>query len=76
MLIDIHLPSSNVLQFLLDEGGKVSVRPSGTEPKIKFYASIKSRPGAPLDEAQVAVGAELEQIRGDIQALLDEAAKG
>lgn len=71
---DINLPSSNVLQFLLDEGGKVSVRPSGTEPKIKFYASIKSRPGVPLDEAQVAVGAELEQIRGNIQTLLDEAA--
>jgi phosphoglucomutase len=71
---DINLPSSNVLQFLLDEGGKVSARPSGTEPKIKFYASIKSRPGVPLDEAKVAVGAELEQIRGDIQALLEQAA--
>ncbi len=72
---DINLPSSNVLQFLLDEGGKVSARPSGTEPKIKFYASIKSRPGVPLDEAKVAVGAELQQIQGDIQALLEEAAK-
>lgn len=70
---DIELPSSNVLQFLLDGGGKLSARPSGTEPKIKFYASIKSRPGLPLDEAKVAVGAELEQIRGDIATLMEAA---
>ncbi len=36
----IDLPSSNVLQFLTDDGGKVSVRPSGTEPKIKFYFGV------------------------------------
>lgn len=34
------LPKSNVLQYLLKSGSKVSVRPSGTEPKIKFYFSI------------------------------------
>jgi phosphoglucomutase len=34
------LPKSNVLQYLLESGSKVSVRPSGTEPKIKFYFSI------------------------------------
>ncbi len=33
-------PKSNVLQFLLEDGSKVSVRPSGTEPKIKFYFSV------------------------------------
>ena len=36
----IDLPVSNVLQFLLEDGSKVSVRPSGTEPKIKFYFSV------------------------------------
>jgi len=36
----IELPVSNVLQFLLEDGSKVSVRPSGTEPKIKFYFSV------------------------------------
>ena len=36
----IDLPKSNVLQFLLEDGSKVSVRPSGTEPKIKFYFSV------------------------------------
>ena len=38
---DIALPKSNVLQFFLEDGSKISVRPSGTEPKIKFYFSVK-----------------------------------
>lgn len=37
----IELPKSNVLQFFLEDGSKISVRPSGTEPKIKFYFSVK-----------------------------------
>jgi phosphoglucomutase len=36
----IDLPESNVLQFTTEEGSMVSVRPSGTEPKIKFYCSV------------------------------------
>ncbi len=35
------LESSNVLQFILEDGSKISARPSGTEPKIKFYFSVK-----------------------------------
>jgi len=38
---EIKLPKSNVLQFFLKDGSKISVRPSGTEPKIKFYFSVK-----------------------------------
>jgi len=38
---DINLPKSNVLQFILQDGTKISVRPSGTEPKIKFYVGVK-----------------------------------
>jgi len=37
---NIELPSSDVLQFALEDGGLITVRPSGTEPKIKFYASL------------------------------------
>ncbi len=37
----IDLPQSNVLQFFTENGSKVSVRPSGTEPKIKFYFGMK-----------------------------------
>jgi len=39
----LDLPKSNVLQFLLEDGSKISVRPSGTEPKIKFYFSVNGR---------------------------------
>ena len=37
---DLGLPSSNVMQFTLENGLKFTVRPSGTEPKIKFYFSV------------------------------------
>jgi len=38
----IDLPKSDVLQFFLEDGSKISMRPSGTEPKIKFYFSVRS----------------------------------
>ena len=37
---NIELPKSNVLQFITEDGSKISARPSGTEPKIKFYFSV------------------------------------
>ncbi len=40
---EIELPKSNVLQFITEAGTKVSMRPSGTEPKIKFYFSVKDK---------------------------------
>lgn len=44
----IDLPKSNVLQFFTEDGSKISIRPSGTEPKIKFYFGVK----APLDKVE------------------------
>ncbi len=38
----LKLPKSNVLQFVTADGSKITVRPSGTEPKIKFYFSVKT----------------------------------
>lgn len=38
----INMPKSNVLQFFLEDGSKITVRPSGTEPKIKFYVGVKA----------------------------------
>jgi phosphoglucomutase len=38
----LNFPQSDVLQFYLEDGTKVSVRPSGTEPKIKFYIAVKT----------------------------------
>jgi phosphoglucomutase len=40
---NIELPKSNVLQFITEDGSKISARPSGTEPKIKFYFSVNTR---------------------------------
>lgn len=40
--VKLDFPASNVLQFYLADGSKVSVRPSGTEPKIKFYIAVKT----------------------------------
>ena len=45
---DLDMPEpSNVLQFFTADGTKISVRPSGTEPKIKFYMEIKGEMGCP-----------------------------
>lgn len=63
-----NLPKSNVLQFLLADGSKVTARPSGTEPKIKFYFSLK----APLNRKEdfEKVWAELGQRTEEIVAQL------
>lgn len=39
----LNFPKSDVLQYYLADGSKVSVRPSGTEPKIKFYISVQAK---------------------------------
>jgi phosphoglucomutase len=64
----INLPTSDVLQFFLKDGSKITVRPSGTEPKIKFYFGVK----APLTDASgfEETNAILDnKIRGIIDSL-------
>ncbi len=51
---NIDLPKSNVLQFLTEDGAIVSARPSGTEPKIKFYCSVNTNLMSANDYPQVA----------------------
>ena len=46
---EIGLPTSNVLKYILEDGSWIAVRPSGTEPKIKFYMGVKA---ATQEEAQ------------------------
>lgn len=63
---NIDLPSSNVLQFLLEDGSIVTARPSGTEPKIKFYASCRGKQGSDLSAARREVREKLEKIQNTI----------
>ena len=60
---------SNVLQWLTEDGTKVSVRPSGTEPKIKFYFGVKA-PLASVDEFDATLAA-LDQKIEDIKKELN-----
>ncbi len=46
-------PESNVIQFLLEDGSKISLRPSGTEPKIKFYFSAFEATGSNLPDEYI-----------------------
>jgi phosphoglucomutase len=60
---------SNVLQWITEDGTKVSVRPSGTEPKIKFYFGVKA-PLASVEEfetVQSALDAKIEAIKEELQ---------
>jgi phosphoglucomutase len=64
----MDLPTSNVLQFVLADGSKISARPSGTEPKIKFYFSIKEAfEGRQHYNKQVdRIKKRMETIRGEL----------
>ena len=61
----IDLPTSNVLQFFTADGNKVTVRPSGTEPKIKFYFGVKGQlPNKEgFDQANEALDQKIETIK-------------
>ena len=63
---DINLPKSNVLQFFLEDGTKISVRPSGTEPKIKFYISIKDEYSGDIDADIRNAKRKIEDIKKDM----------
>jgi phosphoglucomutase len=65
---DIDLPKSNVLQFITEDGAIISVRPSGTEPKIKFYCSVNTKLMSLDDYAQVAATLD-RRIQVMIEAL-------
>ena len=60
--------TSNVLQWFCEDGTKVSVRPSGTEPKIKFYLEIKDKMNSPVDYTECEKRAEqkIEKIKKDL----------
>ena len=61
----INLPKSNVLQFFTDKGNKITVRPSGTEPKIKFYFGVKGELCCKecFDQTNDALDGKIESIK-------------
>ncbi|HPD80630.1 MAG TPA: phospho-sugar mutase [Spirochaetales bacterium] len=67
----LDLPSSDVIQWYLEDGTMVTVRPSGTEPKIKYYILARDVAGKPLDEARAAVARKIEAIEKDIYTVLE-----
>jgi phosphoglucomutase len=61
------IESSNVLQFFTEDGTKVSARPSGTEPKIKFYVSVRE----PLASKE-AFDDTYAQLKAKVQRVIDD----
>ncbi|HKL39729.1 MAG TPA: hypothetical protein VJ894_03570, partial [Cryomorphaceae bacterium] len=59
------LPASNVIQFYLEDGSKVTARPSGTEPKIKFYFSLNTEIEGKSDfeAAKTRMDARIEELK-------------
>jgi phosphoglucomutase len=62
-----------VLQFFLADGSIVTARPSGTEPKIKFYVSCRSAAGTALDVAMREVQGANDSIGAELRTLIDKA---
>ena len=62
---------SNVLQYFTEDGSKVSVRPSGTEPKIKFYFEVKTPMNgvSEWDKANAEADKKIEQAAKDMKAM-------
>jgi phosphoglucomutase len=65
----IDLPKSDVLQFFTEDGSKISIRPSGTEPKIKFYFGVKGKLDRVEDfeKANTLIDNKIEEIKKDLK---------
>ncbi|WP_141993001.1 phospho-sugar mutase [Bacillus sp. B4EP4a] len=63
----IELPKSNVLKYFLEDGTWVCLRPSGTEPKIKFYFGVQ---GKSMPEAESKLSGVMEDFMSKIEALV------
>ena len=62
---EIHLPESNVLQYLLQDESLITIRPSGTEPKLKVYFAVK-------DETDKAAREKLDEIKTKFSERVEE----
>jgi phosphoglucomutase len=66
---EIKLPKSNVLQFILADETKISARPSGTEPKIKFYFSVNTKleRAEDFDKKNAELDAKIKKVIDDLK---------
>jgi phosphoglucomutase len=63
----IKLPKSDVLQFITEDSTRISIRPSGTEPKIKFYFGVKGQIKSPAEYEIV-----LKKLDAKIEGIIKE----
>jgi phosphoglucomutase len=70
----VGLPESDVLQWYLEDGTMVTVRPSGTEPKIKYYILLKTdtKKAGGLEAARASSGKKAQAILADIRKVIDK----
>ena len=68
----ISLPKSNVLSFTFASGNKLFLRPSGTEPKIKFYTMVRETSGS-IEEKKHNAKVKVELIENQIQSVCEKA---
>ncbi|MBI9102221.1 MAG: phospho-sugar mutase [Spirochaetales bacterium] len=64
-----NLPPADVIQIILEDDTIITARPSGTEPKIKFYASARTAPGSDLAESRKDIDSRLNDIRNFLEEL-------
>ncbi len=69
----LDLPASDVIQWKLRDGTMVTVRPSGTEPKIKYYILCRTEASIGLEEAKKQSALKIAAIEADIRKVIDSA---
>ena len=61
------IPKTEMLMFALEDGTRIAVRPSGTEPKIKYYLFARRQP-----ESEKFTGADLDRIKAEVEKHLED----
>ena len=65
---ELKLPKSNVLQYLLEGDAKLTIRPSGTEPKLKFYFAVREKD---QQSAENSISEFKEKVMSEMEEIMD-----